>query len=246
MFSKAYVTLLSSYDYLLAVLVLRESLIAVNSKYPLIVGVIDTLYDKVKPVFDNLDCTIFKIPTLQYRPEVIEKYQQQKWYDPHILNTASKIGLLDAPTEVAVYIDADTMVVQNIDDLFDYPDCSMYFSEREGMGLSGLMVFYPFAHDTNFYRQILESVPCLDGDIFGKLWTPTKTNLMYRIPADYLIDCFDGIDTLLTKNQVKIVHFGARPKPWQSISCHSMCHLQYFNYLNIVSTYIRKTKEIDK
>jgi len=71
-----------------------------------------------------------------------------------------------------IYLDADTKVFRNIDDLFDYPDGSMLIpsGEEDIGGHTALMVFSPINHDYDFYRQIINNLICADGDMLGKLW----------------------------------------------------------------------------
>ena len=111
-----------------------------------------------------------------------------------------------------IYIDADSLFVSNSDELFNYPDGSMvyYPDNKIPGGLSGLMVFCPRNHNTNYYKCLMQYYPCGDGELFGDLWYPVKTNPAYQIPNFYLMEY-----TATEKDkQYKILHFGDQPKPW--------------------------------
>ena len=67
----AYVTLLSTTDYLDAVLVLNKSLQKVNSKYPLLAMVVDTIFTpELEKCFQEHGIKYHTVPPLQYSQTV--------------------------------------------------------------------------------------------------------------------------------------------------------------------------------
>ena len=87
---KAYVTLLSSLDYLPAVLILNETLKKVKSKYPLVVGITQNIFSqKIKKILEKNNIIVETIKTLEYSKNVKEKKKDLT----NTLKTASKISL---------------------------------------------------------------------------------------------------------------------------------------------------------
>lgn len=208
---QAYITLLSSVNYLPAIIILNESLKNVNSKYPLIVLIVDNIYDQVINSLKELEILTLKVPYISYSEEI-----QNQFKGKDILNTASKLNifLLDEIDKL-VYLDADSFILQNIDDVFNYPDGSLLVDgENFNEGFSGLFVFSPKNHYYDWYVNLIQSFPILDGDLFGKLWFPFKTNINYQIPCQYFFNItIENIDMWdLTK--IKAIHFCYHYKPW--------------------------------
>lgn len=227
----SYITLLSSKDYLPGVLALHESLKDVQSRFPFAVGVTDNIYeDKIIDILQQNGCVVHCIPTLEYCQ------QTKKWCIDHdwneaIFNTASKISLFELTEyDKLVYIDADTFVLENIDDLFGYPDTSMvsYHEDDYNMGFSGLMVFQPKYHHTDFYKILLENTICCDGNLLGHMWNACKTDPRYQIPREYLVT-YDATqaNTWILSHQVKCVHFLNHPKPWKQPGDISVLDVHY-------------------
>jgi hypothetical protein len=71
-YKKAFITLLSSVDYLPAVLVLNKSLRLAKSNYELVVAVTEDIIDKVQLPLIEEGIFIEKIPKLSYTKKVID------------------------------------------------------------------------------------------------------------------------------------------------------------------------------
>ena len=234
----AYVTLLSSQDYLLGVLVLNESLKRVNSFFPLVVGITDELYDYNAPILTDAGCYTERIERLTYHQSIIDKWGNTKYKS--VLNTASKISLFKLNKwDKLVYIDADCLVLQNIDDLFNWPDGSMLRYSSEQFGFSGLMVFCPCFHNVEYYEIIMKNTGCTDGNLFGDLWFCAKSNPAYQIPHNYLMT-YDSLakDKMLNVyprdyRDCKVIHFVNQPKPWVDITAfdQSFWYVHYYDEL---------------
>ena len=210
---QAYVTLLSSEDYLDAVLVLAQCLKDVRSKYPLLVIIPNSIVSErtVLPL-RRMGCQIYSTEDLHY-----SKVTEEKWVDHPVLNTASKMAMFNMKEwDRLVYIDADVLVVANIDDLFDYPDGSMILPEGELMGITGLLVFSPKFHFASiYYMALLNSEAAgFDGDIIGSLWFHVRESKAHQIPLEYFRDY--SVNPFQIQPTDKIIHFGNYPKPWLS------------------------------
>lgn len=156
---------------------------------------------------------------MHYNQKVIDKYKNAP-----VLNTASKVALFSLHQyHKLVYIDSDTIVLQNIDELFRYPDGSMIYFPADRCGFTGLMVFTPKNHKFDYYRLIMDNYECSDGNLFGDLWFYVKSNVSYQIspcylmPYDAILDEYDKNIDITKRKEYKVVHFVNNPKPWLAI-----------------------------
>lgn len=208
-----YITLLSSVDYLPAVLVLNESLKRVHSRYPLGVGVTLDILDKVNSILTKAGCIVYPIGKLEYNDQS-KDFNAKHNFPACVNNTASKISLFTLHNiDKCVYIDADTLVLRNVDELFYYPDGSMVYYKGDPMGFTGLMVFSPRNHKYEFYKAAMDKAICTDGNLLGELWFFVKYNATYQIPSTYLVNYCPDLDDL-HHDDYKILHFCNNPKPW--------------------------------
>lgn len=204
---KAFITLLSSKDYWMSAVILNESLKKTNSKYNLIVAVTEDILDtEIIEILDKYHILYVVIPVFKYSDITIES-AKQKGFDT-VLNTASKICIFDLNYfDKLVYLDSDSVILDNIDDLMDFPDGSMLYDDDP---FSGLFVFNPKNHCTEMYKTILSHSMHFDGDMFSNLWFHVKDNLDYRIDLSY----FYPINRQNNNTKIKAVHFINKPKPW--------------------------------
>lgn len=212
LFKKSYITLLSSDNYLLSVLVLNESLKRVNSVYPLTVAVTKDLSKFTIDTLIKSKINIEFIDRFILNNKGFDKFVKNK---PQILNTLSKIELFKLTNyNKLVYLDSDSIILKNIDDLFRYPDGSATYLEVgviDDVAFSGLMVFNPNYHPYNYYRVLMSTLDLLDGDIIAGLWYPVRSNPDYRIPPEYFA-CYHRLS--IYPNEIKGVHFINDWKPW--------------------------------
>lgn len=205
---KVFMTLLSSKDYLLSIIILDKSFKKVNSKYSLMIAVTEDILDTdIVETFDKYHISYVIIPVFNYSDITIES-AKQKGFDT-VLNTASKINLFDLDFfDKIVYLDSDSVVLKNIDELMDYPDGSMLYDEDP---FSGLFVFNPKNHCTEMYKTILSNSNHFDGDMFSNLWFHVKSNQDYRIDISYFYPIYCKNNENMN---IKAVHFINKPKPW--------------------------------
>ena len=210
----AYITLLSSKNYLESVIALSRSLKQVGSKYPLQIAVTEDIYhDEIRDILRKEQIKSYKIPLLEY-----SKITQEKFPNHPVLRTASKIYLFnlnkiihqDEQIDKFCYIDSDVYVVKNIDSILEqYPDGAMltYSNNDRYWGHSSLFIFSPANHCYSIYKTLIENKDCFDGDLLGKMWFFTKSNPAYRIPSVMQNYPSSG-------NEIRIYHFCNTPKPW--------------------------------
>lgn len=211
----AWVTLLSSENYLKGVQVLAYSLQSVRSKYKLLVAVTENILNEslIKKISYLSNVEYVSIPYLKYGQETESQYKNKP-----VLNTASKLALLRLDYwDKLIYLDADILVIENMDNLFDqYSDTSMVKYPEDDYGFSALFVIEPWYHSEKEYQYlktiILHHVS-FDGDVFGTLWSAPKHDYHYQIPKEYLWN----YDTKYNiPSNIKAIHYQNEDKPWFS------------------------------
>lgn len=208
---QAFVTLLSSEDYIAPVLILNRNFKDIKSQYPLLVMVTNNILQKAKKYLDKEQVFYKEVNFLEY-----SEITKEKDAGTYLLNIASKMNVFTLfEYDKIVFIDADSIFFQNIDDLFNYPDGAMYEEPNHIDGFAALFVCTPQNHDLDFYMTLLQSQYMWESDLLGRLWFPFKSNSEYRIPTNYFLnitlenlDCQDF-------TQVKGIHFCYYYKPWK-------------------------------
>lgn len=207
---QAYVTLLSSHNYLKAVIALNQNLIDLNSQYSLLVMVTENIAQQVIPYLQKEKILYQVVNYLNY-----STITQKRFKDSYILNIASKLNVfLLKEYDKVVYIDADSFFLTNIDELFNYPDGAMYAEPGCNYGFAGMFVCCPKNHMLEYYIAIIEKFDIWESDLLGALWFPFKTNKDYRIPFQYFVNItLQNLDTY-DLTSIKGIHFCYKYKPW--------------------------------
>ena len=230
----AYVTLLSSEDYLQPVLILNRNLKELNTNYPLHVMVTDTVCQAVEPYLKKERIIYSVVPEIKYSKEI------QNFLKGHyVLNTASKMNIFSLYSyEKVVYIDADSFFIKTVDELFNYPDGAMYDPGHHDEGFSAMFVCSPRYHDQKLYLEIFNFLPMLDGDLLAHLWFCFKSNPDYRIPQGYFINItIDNMEDYKPAQQyIHGVHFCYKYKPWKYRTAQAYLNDFYKEFKNFHST----------
>ena len=212
-----YTTLLSSVDYIWGVLILNQSLKKVHSKYLLIVCITTEMSsnEKIIDILNKENINYLIVRTIPYNPNTID-------LKGNILNTASKIQIFkQTQFDKIIYIDADVLILQNIDDLFNYPNGSILQWPNQPYGMSGLFVFNPKYQPYDIYEFLIENMTDItDGTIIGKLFFPCLDNENYQIPMLYMAS-----DINLSP-EYKSIHYEVKPFLLQT----TKERLQYYKY----------------
>ena len=163
------------------------------------------------------------------------EYVEKKQYNETVLSTASKLNIFFfTDWEKLIYIDADVLVLKNMDELFSYRDCSMVKYDNDEMGFTGLFVIEPSHHYSQFYLTLIENELCFDGDLFGHLWMPfVSYNKEYQIPEYYL-----GYPWQY--GGIKAIHFCNNPKPWHQDYDFSSVDERITKKYKTILDYVRK------
>lgn len=226
---KAYVTVFTNRGYLDGVKVLKKSLEMVNSKYPLVVLVPQTISPDIIEELktENITYSIVK----SFDTDIIPVENPV----PHWKDTFFKLEVFNMCTyEKVVFVDADMVVLRNIDQLFEYPHMSCVAAGIElhkdwGELNSGIMVIEPNEED---YRGLVELIPKVCSEFVSKgkgvgdqdvikayfpNWCETEA---LHIPNEYNV--MVGYACHLKRNgyvksfnDIYVYHFTGKEKPWR-------------------------------
>jgi alpha-N-acetylglucosamine transferase len=129
----AYVTLVANADYLIGATALARSLLMTQVRWPLVVLAIQDIPGLAD--LESLGCTILRIDPLplseafrvrhsrqaQHAAAPFTKGSKPQFHDPLLNFVKLRLWELEA-YDTVVFLDADTLVIQNIDRLFLYPE----------------------------------------------------------------------------------------------------------------------------
>jgi alpha-N-acetylglucosamine transferase len=227
----SYVTLVANADYLLGARALARSLVMCKSQWPLTVFALENL-----PGLDELarlGCRVVQVDPLPLSDDFRARHSRQaqhtqapftkgnkpQFHDP--LHNFVKLRLWEMEEhETVVFLDADTLVIHNIDRLFLYPEFAaapnLYESLADFHRLnSGVFVAKP---DRHTYEAMLE---CLDRpDVFWKRTDQTFLETYFPdwhgLPYIYntLQYVWFNLPELWDWDRIKVIHYQYE-KPWE-------------------------------
>lgn len=113
----AWVTLLTQPNYLIGVRALARSLALSNSRYPLVVMVTANIDADARALLEQDGCVVTEVAPLRPRPQLQESYANARFAE---VWTKLAAWTLTDYARVA-FLDADMLVTQNMDELFDLP-----------------------------------------------------------------------------------------------------------------------------
>jgi alpha-N-acetylglucosamine transferase len=270
---KCYLTALSTDSYLMGVLILAESLKAVKSEYPLRCLAIDNLKPETYKTLENFGIEyIIRKPEFNLDNELIEANNRNgsnNW-----THTFFKFEMFDVPYEKIVYLDADTVVIQNIDELFDKShltackDSDLFppYSElcyHHGFN-SGVLVIEPDKEIKERAVQVINGFKWHGGDqqIFEHLYPDWRSQSELRLPRNYNVFtaeawikfCFKDMP-LNGENGIKVLHM-VWFKPWFDIEqqhrwidtqlTRKLFCIEDFRYINCLEIYKKYETEVIK
>lgn len=237
---KAYITTLSTDNYVDGVINLKKSLMKVNSQYPLFAYVDRFLKQET---LDRLKEENIEYITQKNKIELPNSILENNTKNgvTHWTNTFIKLDLFRLiEFDKLVYLDSDMMIFENIDELFNKPHISAVVAGKEYRGNekweefnSGLMVIEPKKDalkgiEKHIQKISKEKTSFGDQDILNSFYSDWKYkyNLhlnpqynMFAIYTDYYVKKLGF--KLLNKNNtskkeeiIKVVHFTGRDKPW--------------------------------
>ncbi|KAL7319851.1 hypothetical protein PS15m_002938 [Mucor circinelloides] len=211
---KAFVTFLCDDVMGEATEVLVYSLKQTNTKHDIVVLVLEDVTQTVRSRLEYLGAKIINVDQIKYPWD--SSSARRKGFNKAC--RYSKLNLWNLTQyEKVVFLDADTMVVNNIDELFGYPQFTAAV-DIGGVLNTGVFVAEPNAETYKDIMATYEKAPSYNkGDqgflnyYFNKTANP--------LPGNYnLMIKFTHFSTLasefVTKNTVKVLHFTSETKPW--------------------------------
>jgi alpha-N-acetylglucosamine transferase len=230
---RAYVTLVTNADYVVGALALVRSLRLSGTGADIVVMFTGgTSAEALEPVA-ALGARLVAVELLPVSPEFVERHGRDRihstapftkggkpaFHTP--LDNFAKLRLWQLPYDTVVFIDADALVLRNIDRLFEYPEFSaapnVYASLADfGRLNSGVFVARP---SEQTFRRMLAAL-----DTPGAFWKRTDQTFLQSFFPDWhglpvyfnlLQYVWFNLPDLWDWDQVKIVHYQYE-KPWES------------------------------
>lgn len=234
---RAYVTLLSDDSYLQGVITLHFSLMQTYPAYDFLVLINTQVSEHTRSVLTHCKIAYKTCPSLAYTEQSNTHMNTAGW-PAQLNNTADKLSVFTlSEYDKMVYIDADMLVLKNIDFLFNYPhgsaaiDVGIIFTPNTQPGHSdehyqyiqgfnsGLFVFQPNSKDHQKCLELMQCTMGFDQEILRALWHDWKQSSQRHLPptcnvfaahlTEYIRQGIFGF------TDVHILHFTYQPKPWQ-------------------------------
>ncbi len=222
-----YVSILSSDSYLVGLLVMWASLQKQSPKFSFLVLISREVSEKTLHLLKRIDINFMKIPEIK-NPHITDTN--------HIFNSAfDKLNVFNLiKFQKIVYIDADILVVDNIDELFDAPSMSAVNSggelpsKKDWKQLNaGMLVIEPSTEIFNDMLSKINTLPSKDGSDQGFLhsyfydWENISSLHLdqgYNMFSGFLNEFhsrlqYDFKEKKPTKT-IKMIHFWSDYKPW--------------------------------
>ena len=237
----AFVTVLTTDDYLIGVLSLNESLKRVNSKYPFIVVVNNNVKQETIEKMEKLGITVKKVESIDIPDGVLDKNEGTNYTRWN--NTFDKLRIFGLTEfDKIVCLDSDMYIKANIDELFeeehmaatiDRHYCTIDPNYMEMT--SGVMVIVPEeVLDLKIAEKMIAVKNKLnqfgDQDLIQEYYSNWKNEERLHLPLvynmfilhlDYFIKGNGNVGTDCKEFQkynlddLKIIHFICKKKPWQ-------------------------------
>jgi len=222
MSSEAFVTLATNDGYALGALVVAQSLRKVGTQRKLVVMISKTLSDIIRQTLQTSFDDVVVVDELNSN----DKEHLRLLSRPELGVTFTKINcwLLEKYSK-CVFLDADVVVLQNIDDLFERDE----FSAAPDAGWpdcfnSGVFVFRPsketFQKLAQFASQQEASFDGGDQGLLNAFFSNWRSSDISRhLPFVYNVtsNTFYSYVPAVTQfhNDIRVVHFAGALKPWQ-------------------------------
>lgn len=221
---KAYITLLSTKEYLNGVLALHQSLLNVGAKYPLVVGITPNIDPTIRDVLFQKKIEVIELQGFSYPKECKRLFSLTG--AAHWFYTSAKINIFGLEEfEKLVYIDSDMLVIRNIDELFERPHGTasqdgpevLEEPEKHQSLNSGLIVIEPSKDIEEKLKDICIKHKVQDQDALTILYPDWKDKKELHLPPTYNLFFpflnqyyLRGVDI----SNVKVFHFVGKEKPF--------------------------------
>ncbi|CEP13961.1 hypothetical protein [Parasitella parasitica] len=211
---KAFVTFLCDDVMGEATEVLVYSLKQTHTQHDIVVLVLDDVTQTVRSRLEYLGAKIINVDQIKYPWN--SSSARRKGFNKACRYSKLNLWNLTQYKKV-VFLDADTMVVNNIDELFEYPQFTAAV-DIGGVLNTGVFVAEPNAETYKDIMETYENAPSYNkGDqgflnyYFNKTANPLPGNYNLMIKFTHFSTLASGF---VTKNTVKVLHYTSETKPW--------------------------------
>lgn len=226
--TKAFVTFITSENYLLGLNTMCKSLLLTKTKYPLYVVVPSDSTNAFQTAVEKncYGARILKMDRIESK-NVIANPLYKHWGDTFFKLNVARLTQF----KKVIMLDLDFLILKNIDSLFNYPHMSacasalIKFPEWKYLN-SGLMVIEP---DLDFFNRLVTNIENArkasktgdigDQDVFNFLYPDWFEQKELRIPEEYN-EFYRAVYRLAKTlkhgwKDIKIIHYWGIVKPWQ-------------------------------
>lgn len=217
-----YITYLGNSEYLPGIRGLRESLNYVKAAFPLVVMVPNDISDNVKYEIRKLNLKLIEVEPIKINTQSIK-------INSYWNKTFTKLALFGLTEyDKLVYLDADMLIKENIDSLFEQPHLTSVCAGQQYPGNenwktlnSGLMVIEP---QVGLVEKLVNNVDISkhekdgygDQDVIHDTYPEWPRQLGLHLSEEY--NLFIGYEAYYLSNNLidkaKVIHFVGSLKPW--------------------------------
>ncbi len=228
-FRNAYVTLVMGGDfYVPGVLALGQSLRLQQSQYPLVCMVTSEVSKQCRTWLETV-CTVVAIDKLEMRTKPFRSAAQQHAYGSWIGNACTKWQCLSLTQfDKVFFLDADTLVVQPLDHIFDIIAPAGCFGSNLHVLTVSVDLFKEIPHGSTLtYQQVLRGLnECRAPAGSGLLLSPSQEsyNMLLRI-----VDLFSPnvVNTATTETREYGFPITSESGHDEQLIAHVMCQLKH-------------------
>ena len=221
---KTYVTVLSSDNYLPGVLALTRN-IGEFCRFPLLVLASQDLSAGTYAQLDRRKIPYVHAADIDVPEELLAATQEHSWYR-HWAKSLFKLRIFDlVEYDKIVFVDCDMMLLDSVDEVFDFPDVSAVIAGGDYPGNEGWVDlnsgFLAIVPREGLSERIAALIPQVaaekaifgDQDLMQAYFTGWRDNTALHMDGGYNV-YFEHYQFYLKKGPVKVVHFIGRRKPW--------------------------------
>lgn len=230
-FDRAYVTMITSLSYYKGLKVLVKSLKKTNTAIPLFIMLPTDADDKLKIAVYKLGVNVIECEAIQISDAAKGSNKMQHWNQTFFKLNVMRLTQL----KKIIYIDADMLILKNIDHLFSYPAISATTGGKAAHPdwtefNSGLMVVEPnmetFEHLVACIEPAIKRRQSLnlgygDQDVFNQFYPEWHNQQDHHFDEVYNAECC-YLDALMQKNSfqdfssIYILHYIGANKIWNN------------------------------
>lgn len=251
--NRSYVTLLcnDNVGYVKGILTLNKSLKLVGAQYPFSCICTEDVSEETCKIFAAQNIQVIRRQTGFIPEGLLNRSAAQGSPSNYLLCTAAKF-LIFTLTEFdkIVYLDADTCVFQNVDDLFNWPHMSgvedgrnlLFQFEQGDMFNAGVLVIEPSLELFSLLNEFTgklgerEGMGWNDQSILRAYYKDWAMDASLHLPWNYnvftsYLDKYEGNYPEFNRSDIKIAHF-TMYKPFNKDVFLNECYAQYYKIMD--------------